>query len=159
AVSGSSDRTVRVWDLASGRQIGEPLTRHTDVVRAVACAVLDGEPVAVTGSWDGTVRVWDLASGRQIGEPLTRHSGSVNSVACTVLDGKPVAVTGGMGGTGIVWDLRAREPLQTFIAANFRAAAITAAGRLVVALGCDVAVLRRSKAQLAISDRPADWRR
>ena len=30
AVTGSADATVRVWDLATGAPIGDPLTGHTD---------------------------------------------------------------------------------------------------------------------------------
>ena len=66
AVTGSADGTVRVWDLTTGTQIGNPLTGHTHRVQAVATGVLpDGRLVAVTDSDDGTVRVWDLATGRQ----------------------------------------------------------------------------------------------
>ncbi|MFE4602016.1 caspase family protein, partial [Kitasatospora indigofera] len=94
AVTGSSDDTVRVWDLTTGRPVGEPLTGHTDAVRAVACTTLDGRPVAVTGSTDNTVRLWDLTTGQPAGEPLTGHTSDVYAVACTTLDGRPVAVTG-----------------------------------------------------------------
>ncbi|MFE2935890.1 hypothetical protein [Streptomyces sp. NPDC059278] len=41
AVTGSNDRTVRVWDLTTGQQVGEPLTSHTghdDAALAVATA-------------------------------------------------------------------------------------------------------------------------
>ncbi|MGW1109006.1 hypothetical protein [Streptomyces sp. NPDC002540] len=74
-VSGSRDKTVRVWDLTTGQQVGEPLIGHTGWAWAVATAVVDDRPVAVTGSWDGTVRVWGLATGRPAGEPLTGHTG------------------------------------------------------------------------------------
>jgi len=40
--------------------MGQPVTGHTDDVRAVAIAALDGRPVAGTGSADGTIRTWDL---------------------------------------------------------------------------------------------------
>ncbi|WP_283136711.1 hypothetical protein [Rhizohabitans arisaemae] len=70
AVTGSDDFTVRVWDLTTGRPLGEPLTGHTDVVWAVATGVVDSRPVAVTGGGDGTVRVWDLATGRQVGSEV-----------------------------------------------------------------------------------------
>ena len=59
-VSGSADRTVRVWDLATGN--ARTLNGHTDSVRAVAVTP-DGR-TAVSGSDDRTVRVWDLATGQ-----------------------------------------------------------------------------------------------
>ena len=74
-ISGSSDRTVRVWDLATGTPVGDPFTGHTDAVTAVAAAELDGRPVVISGSNDRTVRVWDLATGTPVGDPFTGHSG------------------------------------------------------------------------------------
>ena len=62
-ISGSWDKTVRVWDLATGTPIGAPFTGHTGPVFAVATAQLDGRTVVVSGSADDTVRVWDLATG------------------------------------------------------------------------------------------------
>src|SRR6516164_4635245 len=56
-VSGSEDRTLRVWDL-EGNQLPRVLEGHTDWVNAVALAA-DGRR-AVSGSRDGTLRVWDL---------------------------------------------------------------------------------------------------
>ena len=41
-VSGSDDRTVRVWDLATGNPVGDPLTGHTGGVTAVATASSTG---------------------------------------------------------------------------------------------------------------------
>ncbi|MFF3597966.1 caspase family protein [Kitasatospora indigofera] len=111
AVTGSTDETVRVWDLTTGRPVGEPLTGHTGTVNAVACTTLDGRPVAVTGGYDKAVRVWDLATGRPVGEPLTGHTSPVTAMACTTLDGRPVAVTGGWDNTVRVWDLTTRRPV------------------------------------------------
>ena len=61
-ISGSDDRTVRVWDLATGTAVGDPFTGHDGPVNAVAAAELDGRPVVISGSSDETVRVWDLAT-------------------------------------------------------------------------------------------------
>ena len=58
---------MRVWDLADHRQVGGPLTGHTDRVFAVATATLpDGRVLAVTSSNDQTVRVWDLTTSRSV---------------------------------------------------------------------------------------------
>ncbi len=110
AVTGSDDYTVRVWDLATGQPVGEPLTGHTDRVNAVAVGQLDGRPIAVTGSDDYTVRVWDLTTGQPVGEPLTGHTDRVNAVAVGQLDGRPIAVTGSDDDTVRVWDLATRQP-------------------------------------------------
>ncbi|MET7301207.1 caspase family protein, partial [Embleya sp. NPDC005575] len=85
----------------------DTLTGHTGSVNAVACATLDGRPVAVTGADDHTVRIWDLTAGVQLGVPLTGHTDWVRAVACATLDGRPVAVTGADDHTVRVWDLRA----------------------------------------------------
>ena len=61
AVSGGDDGTVRVWDLAAGQPLGEPLTGHYSLVYEVAVGELDGRPIAVSGGDDGTVRRWYLA--------------------------------------------------------------------------------------------------
>src|SRR5664280_238333 len=103
-VSGGGDATVRVWDLATGRPVGAPFTGHTDWVRAVAVAELDGRPVVVSGDGDETVRTWDLATGRPVGEPFTGHTDAVTAVAVAELDGRPVVVSGGGDATVRTWD-------------------------------------------------------
>jgi WD40 repeat protein len=88
--SGSGDKTVRLWDAATGAPHGEPLEGHSGWVRSVAFSP-DGKLVA-SGSDDKTVRLWDAATGAPRGEPLEGHSGWVRSVAFS-LDGKLVTVS------------------------------------------------------------------
>jgi hypothetical protein len=57
ALTGSSDRTARLWDVASGQAKGPPLT-HDDRVRAVALSG-DGR-TALTGCEDKMARLWFL---------------------------------------------------------------------------------------------------
>ena len=104
---------MRVWRLADGTPVGEPLTGHTGEVYAVAVGALpDGTPVIVSGGGDGTVRVWRLADGTPVGEPLTGHDGGVYAVAVGALpDGTPVIVSGGYDGTVRVWRLADGTPV------------------------------------------------
>ena len=110
-ISGGGDRTVRVWDLATGAPVGDPFTGHGDWVRAVAVAELDGRPVVISGSIDETVRVWDLATGAPVGYPFTGHGGPVHAVAVAELDGRPVVISGSNDRTVRVWDLATGAPV------------------------------------------------
>jgi WD40 repeat protein len=100
--SAGNDGTVRLWDLATGRQIGDPLTASTTgSVRSVAFSP-DGKTLASAGN-DGTVRLWDLATGRQIGDPLTASTtGTVYSVVFSP-DGRTLAAASD-GGVRL-WDV------------------------------------------------------
>ena len=61
---GRRDKTIRVWDAATGRPIGEPL-RLDDPVISVAFSP-DGRRIA-SGSGDKTVRLWDAGTGSRSG--------------------------------------------------------------------------------------------
>ncbi|WP_399315287.1 WD40 repeat domain-containing protein [Trichocoleus sp. FACHB-262] len=54
-VSGSWDDTVRIWDVRTGKPIGQPLHGHERRVSAVAFS-LDGKTIA-SGGDDNTVRL------------------------------------------------------------------------------------------------------
>ncbi|KIN96777.1 hypothetical protein M404DRAFT_37725, partial [Pisolithus tinctorius Marx 270] len=99
-VSGSSDKTVRVWDVEGGVQIGRPLEGHTEEVSSVAFSP-DGKRI-VSGSKDKTVRVWDVEGGVQIGSPLVGHTDAVESVAFSP-GGKRI-VSGSRDKTVRVWE-------------------------------------------------------
>jgi WD40 repeat protein len=98
-VSGNDDKTVRVWDAATGQQVGDPLTGHTAPVESVAFSP-DGTRIA-SRSFDKTVRLWDAATGHQLGDPLTSHTDWVSSVAYSP-DGTRV-VSGGWDKTLRLW--------------------------------------------------------
>jgi WD40 repeat protein len=57
--TGSADKTIRIWDLSTGRSL-RTLTGHTDLVWSLAFS-RDGKRL-VSASPDGTLRVWDANS-------------------------------------------------------------------------------------------------
>ena len=74
-VSGSTDRTVRVWDVRTGEVAAQPFESHTDSVYSVAFSP-DGQQI-VSGSLDQTVRVWDAKTGEVAAGPFEGHTGPV----------------------------------------------------------------------------------
>jgi WD40 repeat protein len=85
-VSGSVDKTLKVWDAATGRET-LTLKGHSSSVLCVAFSP-DGKRI-VSGSDDKTLKVWDAATGR---ETLTikGHSTGITRVAFSP-DGKRIA--------------------------------------------------------------------
>ena len=106
AVSGSSDYTLRVWDLESGQCLGTPLEGHTDSIKCVSITP-DGKR-AVSGSYDNSLKVWDLESAQCLGT-LSGHTAVVSYVKITP-DGKR-AISGGEDGSLRVWDLQNKQCL------------------------------------------------
>ena len=56
-VSGSSDRTIRIWDATTGKEL-EILEGHTGGVSSVSFSP-DGKLI-VSNSYDRTIRIWDF---------------------------------------------------------------------------------------------------
>jgi WD40 repeat protein len=96
-LTGSDDKTARVWDADTGKALSPPL-QHAGRVWSVAFSP-DGRR-ALTGSADKTARVWDADSGKAISPPL-QHTEEVVSVAFSV-DGRRV-LTGSKDKTARVW--------------------------------------------------------
>ena len=57
-VSGSQDKTIRVWNVATGQCVAGPFQGHTDFVESVAYSP-DGHHIA-TGSFDCSIKVWKV---------------------------------------------------------------------------------------------------
>jgi len=107
-VSGSSDKTIKVWNVATGR-LEQTLNGHTNWVLSVAFNN-DGTKV-VSGSSDNTIKVWNVATG-ETEQTLNGHNATVYSVAFND-DGTKV-VSGSLDRTIKVWDVATGEMEQTF---------------------------------------------
>src|SRR3989338_4936892 len=76
-ISGSYDHTLKLWDIASGREI-RTLIGHAENIYAVAFSP-DGRTI-ISGSGDNTLKLWDVTSGREL-ITFSGHSGRVGAVA------------------------------------------------------------------------------
>jgi WD40 repeat protein len=104
--SGGGDKTVRLWEVATGKEI-RTLKGHQEWVRSVAFSS-DGKTVA-SGGLDRTVRLWEAATGKEIRNQ--GHKWWVRSVAFSS-DGKTVA-SGGDDCTVRLWEAATGKEIRT----------------------------------------------
>ena len=96
--SGSTDRTVKLWDIATGKEI---FTLHGHA-KSVTCLVFSPDSKRlVSGSADSRVTVWDTATGNEL-RSLEKHTEPVTAVAISP-DGRHV-VCGFANGNLVDWE-------------------------------------------------------
>jgi WD40 repeat protein len=93
-VTGSEDKTIRLWEMPSGSSI--VLEGHREGVMSIK--VLN-TTCFISGSKDGTIRLWDLAKGTS--KLLEGHVGGVRSLE-VLPDGR--FVSGSRDRTILIWD-------------------------------------------------------
>jgi F-box and WD-40 domain protein 1/11 len=79
-VSGSRDKTLRIWDLNTQRLVRPPLRAHSG---SVLCLQFDADPeedLIVSGSSDATVVLWKFSTGQIIQRLRKAHRESVLNV-------------------------------------------------------------------------------
>jgi WD40 repeat protein len=108
ALSGSDDKTLKLWDINAGKEI-KTFYGHLTEVRTVALS-FDGR-FALSGSGDNTLKLWDIKTGKEI-RTFSGHSLYLNSVAFSP-DGRFV-LSGSLDTTMKLWDAATGKEVRTF---------------------------------------------
>ena len=104
--TGAGDRTIKIWDLASGT-LRLTLTGHISTVRGLA--VSPRHPYLFSCGEDKMVKCWDLETNKVIRHYHGHLSGVYTLDIHPTLD---VLVTGGRDGVARVWDMRTRSNIH-----------------------------------------------
>jgi pleiotropic regulator 1 len=104
--SGAGDRTIKIWDLATG-SLRLTLTGHISTVRGLA--VSPRHPYLFSCGEDKMVKCWDLETNKVIRHYHGHLSGVYTLALHPTLD---VLVTGGRDGVARVWDMRTRSNIH-----------------------------------------------
>jgi WD40 repeat protein/DNA-binding HxlR family transcriptional regulator len=131
--SGSSDRTLKLWDATDGTCLNT-LLGHTRWVRSVAFSP-DGTTLASCGG-DNTLKLWDVREAQCL-KTWRGHSGWLWSVAFSP-DGCTLA-SASEDKTVKLWDVRTGECLKTFAGHTswVQSVAFSPDGKILASGGCD----------------------
>ena len=110
ALSGSSDKTLKLWDVSSGLEL-RTFAGHAKWVDSVAFSP-DGR-YALSGGSDKTPKLWEVASGQEL-RSFVGHTLSVSSVAFSP-NGR-FALSGGGDCTTRLWRIATGDELACMVA-------------------------------------------
>ena len=125
AVSASDDKTLKLWEVASGREL-RTFAGHK--ARVVACALSPDGQQLVSGSLDKTLKLWEAASGREL-RTFAGHKDRV--FACALSPDGQQLVSGSEDATLKLWEVASGRELRTFAGhkANVWACALSPDGQ------------------------------
>ncbi len=133
ALSGSQDNSIRLWNVATGKEIGK-FEGHDDDVNCVVFSPTGSN--ALSGGSDRTVRLWDI----DLGTELKKFEGHQNLVTCVAFSesGSRIA-SGGYDGTVRIWDTSTGKQLKQMEGnlGTVRCLAFTPDGEQLVSGGTD----------------------
>ena len=136
--SGSDDKSIRLWDVATGTPHARPLLGHSNYVYSLSFSPKGN--MLVSGSYDEAVFLWDVRAGR-IMRSLPAHSDPVSGVDF-LRDGTMVCSCAGDGLIRI-WDAGTGQCLKTLVHEDRRAVTgvrFTPNGRFVCAWTLDSSI-------------------
>lgn len=118
--SGSKDRMVKIWDMASGK-LKLSLTGHISGVRGLAVSAR--QPYLFSCGEDKTVKCWDL----EYNKVIRHYHGHLSAVYCMALHPTiDVLITGGRDSCARVWDMRTKAQIHALSGHTNTIATVTA---------------------------------
>jgi WD40 repeat protein len=117
--SGSEDRTIKLWHLATGREI-QSIAAHDMAVQSLAFSPIPPNPlikgseggIVASGSADGTIKLWNLITSQPI-QALVAHEMGVDALVFS--PNGQILASGSSDNTVKLWDLARGREIQTLL--------------------------------------------
>ncbi|KAH3757143.1 Pleiotropic regulator 1 [Pelomyxa schiedti] len=120
--TGSADRTIKIWDLATG-QLKLTLTGHINSVRGLAVSAK--HPYLFSCAEDKMVKCWDL----EYNKVVRQYHGHLSGVYCLSLHPTlDLLTTGGRDSVCRVWDIRTKAQVHVLEGHNNTVSSICSQG-------------------------------
>jgi WD40 repeat protein len=130
-LSGSSDKSIAIWDIEDNKILHRFVNAHSDFISSVAVMTIGTEEednkkrnkqYIVSGSYDRTIAIWDIEDQKLLHQFESPDSGQVNSVAIMKVTGgegdnnnnRQYIVSGSNYGTIAIWDIEGKKLLHRF---------------------------------------------
>ncbi|ETO15240.1 hypothetical protein RFI_22124, partial [Reticulomyxa filosa] len=114
--SGSSDKTIRVWDIKTNKQI-QLFNEYSDFVYCVKFSPYHyhnhRQNVICSSSFDKTIRFWDFKHNKQL-QIFNEHSRGVNGIEFSPFNGGRYLCSGSGDTTIRLWDVETSKSLHVF---------------------------------------------
>ena len=115
ALTGSGDRTIKIWDANNGAQRGK-MSCSSGIY---SLDIAQSDSVAVSGHRDGTLRFWNIRDNQLIHEIRGVHDDLISSVCYLPMDNGNKVVTSSRDHTIKVIDIRTLKVLNTYENENY----------------------------------------
>jgi WD40 repeat protein len=135
-----ADGTARLWDVATQRQIGAPMTVDRGGVSGGAIAFSPDGRTLVTVGAGGQTRLWSVATQRPLGKPM---AGDATTTVLAFSPGGTTLATAGTDGSVRLWDVATQQEIGTPMTADAQpvyAAAFSPGGTTLATAGGDGSV-------------------
>ena len=116
-ISGSADRSLKVWDISRSTYQQASTLRHSSTSNCID--VSNDSVTAVSGHIDGGLRLWDIRTGARSTDMQSLHEGGITSVHFSPNNNQHI-LTNGRDSTLKLMDMRTCSTLQTFQHGEFR---------------------------------------
>ena len=133
ALSGSADSTLKLWDVATGKEI-RTFTGHISFSLVLSVVFAPDGRSALSGSTDKTLKLWDVATGKEI-RSFAGHTDQVRSVAFAP-DGRTV-LSSSDDKTLKLWDVGTGKEIRSVPGGYGLSVAFSPDGRTVLSSSDD----------------------